>query len=68
MMKRSLKTLNDIILFTLFVSWRIPPWRWGEAWHDLKDIHRQLVHKDVWEAKLRGEIYEDKDGNLWSKK
>jgi hypothetical protein len=57
--------LNNVWIFvTEALRHRVPLWQWGRAWRALNEIHRQNVHKDIWELKKQGRVIE-RDGRLY---
>lgn len=46
----------------------IPPHKAKQAWDAAHEAHRQDVHKQIWEAKKQGLVWEDSEGRLWSTK
>lgn len=66
MLKRIKVRIWNLLLFAALVSWRIPPWRWTEAWNDIHEEHSAQIRKAIWAAKIEGRIREDSNGRLWS--
>ena len=67
-MKQSLavKINNGLILAEVIIRRGVPPRLWGRVKQDLEELHRQAVHKAVWELKVAGKVREDEEGRLWS--
>ena len=65
----NLKTrIHNLTLFIILALWHgTPVHLWPRAWHEVQADHQAQVHKAVWELKKAGEIYQDKEGYLWTK-
>lgn len=60
--------IHNLILFTVLAIWNgIPPWLWRKAWLDIEAEHLAQVRKRIWELKVEGKVYEDREGRLWWK-
>lgn len=62
---RILISLGNIWIFVTGMIWHgVPVWKWGRAWREIEQIHRQDVHKTIWELKKQGRVVE-RDGRLY---
>ncbi len=59
---------NMLLFIVAALRQGIWPHLWPSAWRGIQADHLALVRKEIWELKKAGEIYEDGEGRLWSKK